>query len=114
MTLRQKQSKFAQMVAKLITWVSILLPSENGYEVTLGEAFRPDFVQERYLKEGSTKVKRSKHQDRLAIDLNLFIDGKYQTSSEAYKPLGEYWKDMGGIWGGDWGWDGNHFEFGEK
>jgi hypothetical protein len=48
----------------------------------------------------------------LAIDLNLFIDGKYQEGTKSYAPLGDFWKDMGGIWGGDWGWDGNHFEFG--
>ena len=109
MTLRQKQSKFAQMVARLIQWAF-----ENGFEVTLGEAFRTDEQQEKYLKNGKSTVKRSKHQDRLAIDLNLFIDGKYQVSSEAYRPLGEAWKDMGGVWGGDWKSfpDGNHFEYG--
>jgi len=107
MTLRQKQSLFAQMVARLINWAF-----ENGYEVTLGEAFRTDEQQEIYFRGGETTVKRSKHQDRLAIDLNLFIDGKYQTSSKAYAPLGGFWKDMGGIWGGDWkGFpDGNHME----
>ena len=98
------------MVAKLIDWAFA-----NGYELTIGEAFRPDFVQEKYLKNGTSKAQRSKHQDRLAIDLNLFIEGKYQTSSEAYRPLGEYWKDMRGIWGGDWkGFpDGNHLQFDE-
>ena len=109
MTLRQKQSKFAQMVAKLVTWAF-----ENGFEVTLGEAFRTDEQQGIYVKNGSSKIQRSKHQDRLAIDLNLFVDGKYQESTKAYTPLGDCWKDMGGIWGGDWGWDGNHFEFGDK
>ena len=109
MTLRQKQSLFAQMVAKLINWAF-----ENKYELTFGEAFRTDDMQEKYVKNGSSKAKRSKHQDRLAIDLNLFVDGKYQEATKAYAPLGGYWKDMGGIWGGDWGWDGNHFEFGDK
>ena len=107
MTLRQKQSLFAQMVAKLILWAF-----ENEFEVTLGEAWRNDEQQEKYLKNGKSQAKRSKHQDRLAIDLNLFIKGVYQTSSEAYRPLGEKWKEMGGIWGGDFkGFrDGNHFE----
>ncbi len=110
MTLRQKQSLFIQMVAKLINWAFA-----NGYELTIGEAFRTDEQQEKYVKNGKSTVKRSKHQDRLAIDLNLFIDGKYQTNSEAYRPLGEAWKDMGGVWGGDWkGFpDGNHMQFGE-
>ena len=36
------------------------------------------------------------------------IDGDY----EKYKKLGEYWKslDVDNVWGGDWGWDANHFE----
>ena len=109
MTPRQKQSRFIQMVARLIDWAFA-----NGYELTIGEAFRTDEQQEIYVKKGTSKVKRSKHQDKLAIDLNLFIDGKYQEGTKAYTPLGDYWKDMGGIWGGDWGWDGNHFEYGEQ
>jgi hypothetical protein len=84
----------------------------NKYELTFGEAWRPDFVQQKYLAEGKTTVKRSKHQDRIAIDLNLFIDGEYQTNTASYRPLGETWKDLGGVWGGDWKGlpDGNHFE----
>lgn len=36
----------------------------------------------------------SVHKQRLAIDLNLFKGGVYQTSTEAHKPLGEYWKSL--------------------
>jgi hypothetical protein len=50
------------------------------------------------------------HKQRLAIDLNLFKGGVYQTSSEAHRPLGEWWEKQGGCWGGRWN-DGNHYSF---
>lgn len=78
-------------------------------------------MQEIYLKQGKSKVKHSKHQDRLAIDLNLFIKGRYITDPERYRPLGEFWECLGGRWGGRFGlqkndydtkigFDANHFE----
>ena len=54
----------------------------------------------------------SVHKQRLAIDLNLFKGGVYQTSTEAHKPLGEYWKSLHPLcrWGGDFSTpDGNHY-----
>ena len=110
MTLRQKQSRFAQLISQLILWAF-----DQGYEITLGEAWRPDEMQEIYLAQGKTKTKASRHQKRLAEDLNLFINGEYQTDLEAYRPLGEKWKSMDRncVWGGEWGWDANHFQFGK-
>ena len=93
MTLRQKQSKFARMVAVLI-----LHAYDQGYEITLGDA---------WAKTGHKT--NSKHYVRLAIDLNLFKDGKYLRSTEAHRPLGEFWEGLGGIWGGRFE-DGNHYE----
>ena len=92
MTLRQKQSKFARMVADLI-----LFAYTNGYELTFGDA---------WAKTGH--MVNSLHYVRLAIDLNLFRDGKYLTSTEDHRPLGEYWESIGGAWGGRFG-DGNHY-----
>ena len=45
---------------------------------------------------------------RLAIDLNLFRDGKYLTLTSDHAPLGAYWQRLGGTWGGDFN-DGNHY-----
>lgn len=103
----KKQSTFLLNVAKLIIWAN-----ENGYELTGGELWRPQEMQDLYLKSGKTKVKHSRHQDRLAIDLNLFVNGEYAKGREDYKPLAEYWKslDENNIPGYDWGWDANHFE----
>lgn len=58
---------------------------------------------------------RSRHLDRLAIDLNLFIDDVYQRDTEAYRPLGEFWEALrpDNSWGGRFN-DGNHFSVGER
>ena len=92
MTLREKQSKFALMVARLIDHAYFL-----GYEITLGDAYAT-----------SGHMANSLHYSRLAIDLNLFKDGVYLTKTEDYLPLGLYWESLGGAWGGRFN-DGNHF-----
>jgi len=94
-TLRQKQSRFARMVALLIQWATI-----RGYEVTFGHATR--------CAECPVGLARSLHKSRLAIDLNLFKDGRYLSSTESHRPLGEFWESIGGTWGGRFK-DGNHY-----
>lgn len=97
MTLRQKQSKFAKMVPLLI-----LFAYEKGYEVTFGDA---------WAKTGHCRG--SFHYKRLAIDLNLFRNGRYLRSTAAHEPLGLFWESIGGTWGGRWK-DGNHYSLGES
>jgi hypothetical protein len=99
-TLRQRQSRFAKLVAHLI-----LYAYDHGYEVTFSWAYRPEPC--------NTQIgghPRSLHTKRLAIDLNLFHHGRYLTSTLAYEPIGLHWEslDTGCRWGGRWG-DGNHF-----
>lgn len=99
MTLRQKQSLFVTLVVKLIT-----KGHQLGYEFTFGDAQRS--IQE------ATRLgfKNSNHTRRLAIDLNLFKDGHYLSSTESHRPLGEYWESLHPMcrWGGKFG-DGNHY-----
>lgn len=103
MTLRQKQSKFALMAAELITHAYTL-----GYEVTLGDAYRdPRLHGELGVKKGYGHPK-SAHKNRLAIDLNLFKNGKFLGTTDAHKQLGEWWESKGGSWGGRFN-DGNHY-----
>lgn len=98
MTLGQNQRKFTLMVSDLINWAY-----NNGYELTFGDA---------WAKTGHSE--NSFHYKRLAVDLNLFKDGQYLTTTEAHKPLGIYWKSLGGTWGGDFKRkDGNHYSYGE-
>ena len=109
MTLREKQSKFARMAAELI-----LKACEMGYEVTIGDAYRdPRLHGEHGVKKGYGSA-NSFHKLRLAIDLNLFKDGKFLGSSDDHKKLGEWWESKGGAWGGKFKQaDGNHYSLGE-
>jgi len=98
MTLRQRQSKFVRMVSLLLHYAD-----QMGYELTFGDA---------WAKSGHKKG--SFHYKRLAIDLNLFIKGKYQRSTKAHEPLGVFWESLHGTWGGRFkNPDGNHYSYGE-
>jgi hypothetical protein len=71
-----------------------------GHGVTFGEAHRPRETAELYASQGRG-IADSLHRDRLAIDLNLFIEGLYVPSGiDAYRPLGLFWESIGGEWGG--------------
>ena len=108
MTLSEKQRRFMECVGALLTWVQ----NHQEYEVTLGDGFRdPRAFGAVGTKKGYGRAS-SNHKVRLAIDLNLFIDGKYQTTSEAHRPLGEYWESLDPLcaWGGRFQ-DGNHYSF---
>ena len=108
MTTSQKQRRFTWLVACLIDWAY-----NNGYEIVLGEAYRTKEQQTLYVQTGKSKTMNSKHLKCLAIDFNLFKDDKYLTDTKDYEPLGTYWKSLDPecVWGGDWGWDGGHFQY---
>lgn len=93
-TLRQKQSRFVRMVGLLIDYAYL-----QGFELTFGDAYALTGHKENSL-----------HGKRLAIDLNLFRNGEYLTTTEAHLPLGELWERLGGTWGGRFSKpDGNHY-----
>ena len=109
MTLGQKQRIFSRLISELILWAY-----GEGYEITLGDAYRDPRVHGHIgIKRGYGR-RNSCHKDRLAEDLNLFKDGKYLTETEDHRPLGEKWETMGdeyGVktcWGGHFN-DGNHY-----
>lgn len=108
-SLREHQSAFAFDVSRLITFAF-----DRDMELTFGEAYRTEEQQALYVQKGLSRTMNSWHRKRLAVDLNLFIDGVYLTSAEPYKPLGEYWKSLSAHnkWGGDFPGlgDANHFE----
>ena len=103
MSLRSTQSEFLVCVADLILWAQA-----EGFDLTGGDLWRSP---EECIRRGFAE---SIHGERLAIDLNLFIDGEYMTDSAAHAPLGEYWKSLHPLarWGGDFRKpDGNHYSF---
>lgn len=110
-TILKKQFLFSRMLSHLLNFAF-----KQGYEVTIGECYRPDETAALYAKIGKG-IKNSVHRLRLAVDLNLFRNGKYLTETEDYKELGEFWESMdsGNRWGGRFGEDdgdiddGNHF-----
>lgn len=110
MTPREKQATFAVLIADLIQHATA-----SGYQVTFGEAWRSPEEAARLAKTGAGIVK-SLHCERRAIDLNLFKDGVWLKTSEAHRPLGEYWELQSGDgytcrWGGRFARkDGNHYE----
>lgn len=108
MTLRQKQSLFAEHVALLISKALAL-----GFEVTLAEAYRSPEEAARLARVGKG-IRNSLHTQRLAIDLNLFKNGKYLSASEDHRPLGEWWEMQHELarWGGRFTRkDGGHYSF---
>ena len=81
---------------------------EMGYEVTLGDAYRDARLFGQIGEQRGYGHPRSGHKLRLAIDLNLWKDDVYLTTTEAHRPLGEWWESIGGSWGGRFN-DGNHY-----
>lgn len=108
MSLRQLQSEFCHLTARLLDKVR-----ELGMYATFGDAFRDPRVH------GALGVKmayghaKSGHKNRLAIDLNLFDeDGNFLDGTEAHRELGEWWEKQHPLarWGGRFA-DGNHYSF---
>ena len=85
----------------------ILYADQLGYGLTHGEAFR---TKARARKLG---FENSNHTRRLAVDFNLFKNGKYLTRTSDHAELGKFWETLHprAVWGGSWGDDGNHYSF---
>ena len=126
LSLREHQVIFAKNIGLLIGYIF-----SQGYEITLGEAYRtalqawvnglpkgskitaetPSGVKVEWTdKVGGTGSTKSLHKIRLAIDLNLFLNGAYLTTEEHYKQFADYWLTLHELnaWGGSFG-DPNHY-----
>lgn len=105
-TLGQKQRVFTEMLGMLIMFTYTL----PGYELSVGEALRSEAQANANAVSGKG-ISNSLHLSKLAMDFSLFINGEYMRGTPAYKPLGDFWKSIGGSWGGDFksNPDGNHF-----
>ncbi len=110
MKLRKKQALFMKLLPMLLQYADVLT-ARTGilHEFTAGDLYRA--------KTCSHGHKDSNHRKRLAIDLNLFLDGKYQTSTKAHQELGEFWESLHPLccWGGRFSNpDGNHYSLKHK
>ncbi|MEN6622064.1 MAG: M15 family peptidase [Smithella sp.] len=83
---------FTRCVVKLLTFML-----EEGDQPMIG-------------KDGLKHMKGSLHYDGLAIDIDLYKDGKYLDKTEDHKVFGEFWESLSPLccWGGRFK-DGNHY-----
>lgn len=107
MNLSQKQRCFSLLIARFI-----LALRDLGYQVSLGEAWRPPEMAMIYENRG-TGISNSLHTSRLAVDLNLFKGGIFLTKTDQYKEAGELWESYSNeelecCWGGRFK-DSSHF-----
>lgn len=101
----QKQRKFTRLVPRLLDYIH-----EQGYECTFGDAYRdPRLHGEMGVKIGYGHP-RSGHKLKIAIDLNLSLNGVYLEGTDAHQKFGEFWEslDPDCRWGGRFA-DGNHY-----
>lgn len=106
-TLLAAQTQFTQDIAEFIKWLR-----HQNYLVSFGEAYRTQYQQDEYYRTKLTKTIHSKHQDKIAIDLNIFnLNGALVSNAELVY-FGEYWQSLNvkNKAGALWGWDFNHFE----
>lgn len=104
--LARRQRLFARLLPRLIDRAYYL-----GYEVGLGESWRPPEMVAIYVQQGKGSG-TSVHPLRLAQDFNLHRGNVYLTKTEDHAELGAYWKKLDPLcrWGGDFTRpDGNHY-----
>ena len=118
MKLSEKQQAFTYNISLLIQYAF-----ENGFFLTFGEAYRTIEQQQIYFDSGRSKTMNSRHLQKLAVDFNIFKDGRhlfapgiskeqYKCDLELARPMGEFWESLNiyNVWGGDWNRNGVYDE----
>lgn len=105
MRLGQAQELFMRQLPRLIDKAH-----ELGFEIRGGDLFRDPRSHGKIGKRIAYGHAFSCHKLKLAIDLNLFKDGEYMSSTEDHRELGEWWEAQHELncWGGRFN-DGNHY-----
>lgn len=119
MKLSETQIIFTRNIGCLISYAY-----EIGIDMTFGEAHRTrsqiflNYFGYDVINNGSklslkkrkrtSRTLQSKHEDRLAVDFNFFIDGKLTYDFHKIKELGDYWVSLhpNNVWGGDFNKNG--------
>ncbi len=93
MRMVEEQWSFAQDVSALIWHVQVEHPE---WSLTFGEVWRNSIMQEAYKRLGLSWTSKSRHQQRMAVDFNLFIHGQWITDPDdsAFRELGQVWEDL--------------------
>lgn len=106
LTLGQKQELFMRLLPRLIDFATA-----QGFQLRGGELKR-GVAQAAANQMSGIGISNSLHLISLAIDINLFKDGKWLQMSQDHKPLGEFWEKLHPLcrWGGRFTRpDGNHY-----
>lgn len=111
----QKRIRFIQKFAVLTA-----IAKAYGIDFIIATFYRSPEEQRKKFEEGKSQrdgyTLKSAHQKWLAIDLYIVKNGKViNKRTSEYEKLGEIWKGLDGIWGGDFKSfdDVFHFEYGE-
>lgn len=103
----EAQVLFARLLPRLIDRAF-----DAGFFVSVGECWRHPAAVD-YLVKYKLGTRTSLHQDKLAVDLNLFTaERDYLYTTEDHRPLGEWWETAHPLcrWGGRFRRaDGNHY-----
>jgi len=105
MRLGAQQELFMRLLPRLIDKAHSF-----GFEIRGGDLFRDPRSHGKLGKRTSYGRAFSVHKLKMAIDLNLFRDGKFITTTEGHRELGEWWEQQHKLccWGGRFN-DGNHY-----
>lgn len=105
MTLGEKQELFMRLLPSLL-----LKAFELGFEVRGGDLFRDPRVHGEMGVKVGYSAPSSCHKLKLAIDLNLFKEGKFMQATSDHRELGLWWEQQHELcrWGGRYN-DGNHY-----
>ena len=105
MTLGDKQELFMELLPSLLNKAF-----EMGFRLRGGDLFRDPRVHGELGVKMGYGHPSSAHKNKLAIDLNLFRDGRFLGGTEDHRQLGEWWEQQHELcrWGGRFN-DGNHY-----
>lgn len=114
----ERQFTFSRMVGLLFMWMA-----EKDYKWSMGDAWRSNdklpcphcgrehSYQDLLVYNKRSKTDKSKHLDRLAIDIILFDKDSKMAPAEDYLPIVEKWESLGGKAGYRFKFfDAGHFE----
>lgn len=98
LTLGQHQEFFTRDLVRLLTYIH-----EHDCNVRMGEVWRPQEMQELYVRTGRSKTHNSQHTQKLAADLHITQHGNLVTL-EKMAEFGKYWESLSPLnrWGGSW------------
>jgi hypothetical protein len=100
MKLGQKQERFSRDVSLLLAFIYV----KTDFEIRFGEAQRHALIQKHYLDTGRSKTMKSRHLDKLAVDLFFSRNGEMIWGKDELQLIGDYWESLSpeNSWGGNW------------